>query len=245
MSNRIVSVCGWLILLFAVTVITGCSNESNPTQSSTAVRADNNHVLPEAHGIGERDALRLKADTARNRLWVLGLDNVRVYDTASKRLIRKISLPNWSTAHLVCPPDMALDPSGPALVSSNAQPRLARIDASSFELTEYEIRLHEREQWDTGFGALVFGKDGALFAATSSTGSLWKIDLGGASARMVKLNTPLLNACTLTTASEGGQGAGTGITSLCIGRDGNRRIEISSDFVRGRVADAPCNNAQR
>lgn len=245
MSNRIVSVCGWLILLFAVTVMTGCSNESNPTQSSMAGRTGNDNALPEAYGIGERDALRIKTDTARSRLWVLGLDNVRVYDTAKKSLIRKITLPNWSTARFVCPPDMALDPSGSALVSSNAQSRLARIDASSFELTEYEIRLHEREQWDTGFGALVFGKDGALFAVTSSAGSLWKVDLGRASARMVALDTPLLNACTLTAASEGDQPAGPGITSLCIDRDEYRRIEISSDFARGRVADAPCNNAQR
>lgn len=202
MSNRIVSVYGGLILLCAVTVTTGCSNESNPTQISTAGRTGNDYAPPGAYGISKRDALRIKTDTARSRLWVLGLDNVRVYDTASKGLIRKIALPNWSTAHLVCPPDMALDPSGSALVSSNAQPRLARIDASSFELTEYEIRLHEKEQWDTGFGALVFGKDGALFAATSSTGSLWKVDLGGASARMVALNTRLLNACTLTTVPE-------------------------------------------
>ena len=245
MSNRIVSVCGWLSLLFAVTVMTGCSNESNPTQSLTAGRTGNDNALPEKWGISVRDALRVKTDTARSRLWVLGLDNVRVYDTVKKRLIRQIALPNWSTVHFVCPPDMALDPSGSALVSSNAQPRLARIDASSFELTEYEIRLHERERWDTGFGALVFGKDGALFAVTSSASSLWKVDLGRASARMVKLNTPLLNACALTTAAEGDQGAGTGITSLCIDRDDYRRIDISSDFARGRVTDAPCNNTQR
>ncbi len=234
-----------VVLLFAVNLMVSCSNERYPTSDSPADHAVGNNALLKEYGMSARDAFRIKTDAARNRLWVLGPDDVRVYDSAKKRLIRKIALPNWSTARFVCPPDMVLDPSGSALVSSNAQSRLVRIDASSFELTEYEIRLHEKEQWDTGFGALVFGNDGALFAVTSSAGSLWKIDLGKASARTVALNTPILNACTLTSASEADQGAGTGITAICIDRDEYRRIEISPDFARGRVADASCNSAQR
>lgn len=179
-----------VVLLFAVSLMASCSNERYQTSDSPAGHAVGNNALLKEYGMSARDAFRIKTDTARNRLWILGLDDVRVYDTAKKRLIRKIALPNWSTARFVCPPDMVLDPSGSALVSSNAQSRLVRIDASSFEMTEYEIRLHEKEQWDTGFGALVFG-------------------------------------------------------NICIDRDEYGRIEISPDFARGRVADAPCNSAQR
>ena len=145
-----------------------------------------------------RDALRIRTDTARSRVWVLGLDNVRVYDTVKKRLIRQIELPSWSVARLACMPDMALDRSGSAFISSNAQPRLWRIDADSFEVKVHEISLHGREQWDVGFGALAFAADGTLLALTSPVGSLWRIDVGKASARIVEENTSLRNVCELT-----------------------------------------------
>jgi hypothetical protein len=130
---------------------------------------------------------------------VLGLDNVRVYDTVKKKLIRRIELPNWSVARIVCMPDMALDRSGSAYISSNAQPRLWRIDADSFEVKEHEISLHGREQWDTGFGALVFAAEGALYALTSSAGSLWKIDVATASAGMIDPDNPPSRACAFST----------------------------------------------
>lgn len=188
-----------VVLLFAVSLMVSCSNERYPTRDSPIDHAVWNKALLKQYGMSVRDGLRIKTDTERNRLWVLGLDNVRVYDTAEKRLIREIALPNWSTARFVCPPDMALDPSGSALVSSNVQPRLARIDAGSFELTEYEIRLREKEQWDTGFGAIVFTADGALYALTSSANSLWKVDVAKASASMIELYHPPLRSCALTT----------------------------------------------
>jgi len=180
MSNGNVSVCGWVILLFAMTVMAGCSNEGNRDR------------------MDERDALRIKTDTARNRLWVLGLDNVRVYDTVKKKLIRQMELPNWSVARFVCMPDLALDRSGSAFISSNVQAKLWRIDADSFEVKEHEISLQGRERWDVGFGALAFAADGALYALTSSVGSLWKIDVANASAGMIEPKSPPLNVCAFT-----------------------------------------------
>jgi hypothetical protein len=188
-----------LVLLFAVTVMMGCSNERNPAHGPTAGRTGNDYALPETYGAGERDALRIRTDTARNRVWVLGLDDVRVYDTAKKKLIRRIELPNWSVARFICAPDMVLDSSGSAIISSNVQARLWRIDADSFEVKEHEISLHGREQWDTGFGALAFGADGALYALTSSAGSLWKIDVAKASAGMIEPDSPSSKACAFTT----------------------------------------------
>lgn len=242
--NGIIAIRGWLILILALTTVTGCGNERNRAQSPAAGHTYSNDFRTGSYGSDGRDVLRIKKDVARNRLWVLTLEGVRVYDAERNRLIQELALPNWSVARITCRPDMVLDSSGSAIISGNAQARLWRIDADSFELTEHEIRLLDREQWDTGFSALVFGKDGALFAATSFGGSLWKIDPGRASARMVELDTPLQNACTLTAAAAGDQGAGPGITVICIDRDNNRRIEISSDFTRGRVIDAPCNNAR-
>ena len=199
MSNGIVSVCSWLTVVLSVAVTTGCSNEGNPARSAMAAPAGNDNALPETSAVGGWDALRARTDTARNRLWVLGLDNVRVYDTVKKKLIRRIELPNWSVARIVCMPDMALDRSGSAFITSNVQARLWRIDADSFEVKEHEISLHGREQWDTGFGALVFAAEGTLYALTSSAGSLWKIDVATASASMIDPGNPPSRACAFAT----------------------------------------------
>ena len=203
MSNRIVSVCGWLVSLFAVTVMAGCGgNSGNPSQSSSSGGAVSADLRPELNGIDKRDALRIRKDAQHNRLWVLSLENVRVYDIAKNRrtLLRQIALPKWSVVpfDFACMPDMALDASGSAFISSNAQPKLLQIDADSFELKEHEIILRGKEQWDLGFGALAFAQDGTLLALSSPVGMLWSIDVGKASARIVEANASFRDVCELT-----------------------------------------------
>lgn len=176
-------------LLLATVVAAGCGNEGNRAQGKAA-------------GVAvERDALRVRTDTARSRLWVLGLDDVRVYDVASKRLIRQIPLPGWSVARFICDPDLVLDGSGSAIVSSNVQSRLWRVDGGTFQVKEQVISLRERERWDIGFGALAFAADGSLFAVTATANSLWKIDLAGAKGSLVETYHPPLQACAVTAQS--------------------------------------------
>lgn len=172
----------WMVLFLVASVIAGCGREGYPE-----------------YRMDEQGSLRFRTDAARNRLWALGVDDVRVYDAAKKQLIRKIVLPNWSVARFICDPDMALDSSGSAYISSNVQAKLWRVDADSFEVKEHEISLRGREQWDTGFGALAFATDGALYALTSSAGSLWKIDVAEASASMIEPDNPPSKACAFTT----------------------------------------------
>ena len=204
MSNRIVSIRGWLILLFTVTAIAGCGDNGKPSRYSSTGRADSADLRQDSQGTSERDVLRIRKDLLRNRLWVLALDEVRVYNTATtgKRLIRKIALPNWSVVDFrnVCMPDMALDRAGSAFISSNGQARLLRIDTDRFDLKDYAISFHERERWDIGFGALRFAADGTLFARTTPGGLLWKIDITKASAVMIEVNKKLpLDECAITT----------------------------------------------
>jgi hypothetical protein len=193
MSHRIIIACIMWISIFAAIVMAGCSDEKSPAQGSTAIHTANGDLL--------RDGLRIRRDPARNRIWLVGLEDVRVYDAGSKRLIRKIRLPSWSVASFdfACMPDMALDRSGSAFVSSNVQAKLWRIDADSFEVKEYEISLLGREQWAIGFGALAFAPNGTLYALTSSAGSLWKIDVAKASASMIEPDSPPSTACVFTT----------------------------------------------
>lgn len=203
MSNRIVTLRSGLISLFTVAAMAGCGNDGTTFHRSLAGRTDSADLQMESYGMMiERDALRIRKDMLRNRLWVLTLEEVRVYDTAKKRkrLIRKIELPNWSVAQFICDPDMVLDGSGSAIISSNVQARLLLIDGDRFELREREIRLHDKEQWDTGFRALTFTADGTLLALASMGGSMWKIDINKASAIMIELNRKLpLDECAFTT----------------------------------------------
>lgn len=211
-----------LVWLVAATTIIGCSGCGDALQSQASARPyastdRSDRVSSEAgaqeiersgrmlygallkrHERGEQRALRVKADLARNRLWVLGLEYVHVYDINGKQLIRRVALPPWSVAGIKCSPDMILDRSGSAFISSNAEPRLWKIDAEDFSIKEHAIRLHGKEGWDTGFGALAFAADGTLFALTAYAGSLWRIDIAKDSARMIARYHPPLNTCALT-----------------------------------------------
>jgi hypothetical protein len=184
---------GWILIL-ALTMM-ACVSESNTAGADPMGPA---FALPAAYKAGERGVLRMKVDGARGRLWVLGVDGVRVYDTAQKRQIRRIVLPNWDVARFICDPDMVLDASGSALVSSNVRAKLWRIDADTFELQERDIRLQEREQWDIGFGPLMLAADGSLLALSSTGGWLWRIDVGAGTASLWNWGVPILNVCDLT-----------------------------------------------
>jgi hypothetical protein len=149
----------------------------------TASQVSGHDALLKRHQHGDKRAIRVREDTARHRLWVLGLDQVYVYDTRTRALLREIALPDWSVARFICPPDMTLDRKGGALVTSNVQPRLLHIDGASFRAQEHQLDVVSKRQWEPGFGALAFGSDGSLYAMSSLAGMLFKIDLATRTAR--------------------------------------------------------------
>src|SRR5688572_29027902 len=155
-----------IVLMMALIAITGCGgNEQSPRSAAAEC------------GYGARVALRTSSDAARSRHWVLTLEGLRVYDTRTKALIREVALPGWSIARILCHPDLVLDRAAFALVSSNIEPRLWRIDRESFEVSVREIRLNEREKWDVGFGAMAFSAEGTLFATAYCGRTLWRVDI--------------------------------------------------------------------
>ena len=160
--------------------------------------ADAYASLLDAPRNGSREALRVRFDTARNRLWVLSLDHVYIYDIAERHLIQRIALPSWSVADLVCDPDLVLDRSGTAFISHNAEPRLWQIDADNFQLREHVLQLPNGDHREIGFGGLTFAADGNLFGVAALSGSLWRIDLTNASAHEVSSDAAherLVGAC--------------------------------------------------
>lgn len=189
MSNRIIIACILWISILAATVMSGCGQDQLAAQGQAEFRGGD--IL--------HDGFRIRRDAVRNRIWLLGLDNVRVYDGQTKQLIRTIALPGWSVARFACDPDMVLDASGSAIVSSNVQARLWRIDGATFKLSDHVITLEGRERWDVGFGALAAARDGTLLALTSVSESIWSIDLERGSARMISPGSAPMNVCRLAT----------------------------------------------
>ena len=140
---------------------------------------------------------RIRPDAERNLLWMLDHQGVAIYNNTSGRLVQRIALPGWVVAgrQFGCPPDLALDSSGTAIVSSNVLPVLWRIEPVRFEVDQVALALDADQDKDVGFSGLSFAPDGALVAVASSLGSLWRINLHAASAEKIRSFAPVRGAC--------------------------------------------------
>jgi len=139
----------------------------------------------------------VRADPARNRLWVLDLEVISVYDNTNGRRLRRIVLPEWIVLpkKYSCLPDLALDSSGTAFVSSNVLPVLWRIDPQRYEVTRIELALDTDTDKDVGFTGLSFAGDGTLLAAGAMAAALWQIDTSAASARKIASYPSVASGC--------------------------------------------------
>lgn len=135
--------------------------------------------------------LRIREDPERNRLWLLDYEAVSIYDNTSGRLLQRIALPGWVAAgkQYSCPPDLVLDRSGTAFVSSNVLPVIWRIEGERFEVARLELALDADQDKDFGFSSLAFAPDGTL-VARSGLGSVWRIDLRASSAARISSSSP-------------------------------------------------------
>jgi hypothetical protein len=140
------------------------------------------------HQPADRAIVRIRRDRSRHRLWVLTLESVYIYDTAASTLLRRIQLPAWSVADFdyALPPDLVLDHRGTAFLSSNVEPRLLEMNASTSQMKEHRLRLISRRQSESGFGALQFAPDGALLAVGTTAGSRFRIDLRAGTAEEMR-----------------------------------------------------------
>lgn len=199
MSHGIVSSYRGLIVPLAMTVVMGCDKGLDPHEGSTARQpVKESTQLLKRYEDDERKALRIRTDTVRRRVWMLSINNdVRVYDEPSKKLLRQISLPGWLVVRTPCMPDLILDRSGSAFISSNVTPRIWRINADTFEVSVHEVALLGKEGWDIGFTTLAFTGKGTLYGLSPSANSLWNIDVINASANMIESYRPPLEQCAL------------------------------------------------
>jgi hypothetical protein len=172
-----------LVVVFAAVMLAAC--DGDPLGAL---------VSPPESG---QQVLRIREDPERNRLWLLGRDHVSLHHNRSGELLQRILLPGWIYVgeQFGCPPDLAVDPSGAVLVTSNVLPVLWRIDPVQLEVTRLDIERDADQDKDMGFTGLAFTADGTVIAANAIHGTLWRIDLRAATARKVASYRPVRGAC--------------------------------------------------
>lgn len=227
MSKRYTLIANTLAAL----AIAGCAESPQMRVEASASRASS-----AAQAEGLHAAVRVKMDPAHGRRWELGWGAAFAYDAASGHFIRRIPLTgaSLSGARGTCRPDLLVSRSGAVIVSSNAEPVLWRIDPAGFEVRRYDIVPDSDRSKDFGFSALAWGADEkVLYAASATTGTLWRIDLGSATASKIALTSPIWEACALS-ASKSTAGTQTLVVATGAGA-ALRRISLSSDLARGEV----------
>jgi hypothetical protein len=114
MSNTIISktiaAAGAVLVLL---VVTGIAATGTGTSRNTPIAL-------EAYGLHQRDAIAVRTDPLRGRLWVLGLDSLRIYDTATRKPLRELELPSWYITDAPC---ASTSPCAAANTGTSGSPR--------------------------------------------------------------------------------------------------------------------------
>jgi hypothetical protein len=223
-----------------VAVIAGCG----PTEPSNQRSPAGVHATPLLDVTS-----RIRTDAVSHRVWSLTHAGLLFRDDESREA-RLIALPNWLWAHAEyggCLPDVALGPTGEALITSNVTPILWRVDAKTLQVTEHRLSLNDDYGKEVGFTGLVYSAEhDAYFAVSAVHGSLWRIDPQLRKAQKVALAESLPGACALEARTEVRRTAR--IVHLCVRTtDGASHLVVAPDqraaYLRGdrcvEQADGP------
>ena len=149
---------------FAAVAASGCISDAAPV----SIKADQAVVK-----------IRHQVDEARGRVWILTRSGVVVIDVTAPHPIRRVPLPDWMWAGepFGCLPDLALGPKGEALVSSDVEPTLWRVDPDTLQVSRHALALDADTDKDIGFSELQYAAgENAYFAVSTFHGSVWRID---------------------------------------------------------------------
>jgi len=207
-------------------------------------------VAESASRDGYRDkqpVLRSQVDAIRSRVWVLTPDGIALYEASTGEEVAQIPLPGWLWVgeQYACPPDLAIGPSGEAVISSNVVSRLWRIDSVTLAASEHELALDDDTGRDIGFTGLTYSaQQGAFFAISAVQGSLWRIDPRLQRAQSIPLSAPIANACDLAMRSRAPDRKANRSVGLCAGAgQGNWVINLAPDQRSGYVSEGSCLSA--
>lgn len=183
------------------------------------------------------DNLRYRAQPERGRAWVIDAGGLFLEEARKPR--RAIRLPEWHWAGdtYACAPDIAIGPRGEAVVTSNVLPVLWKIDPDTLAVSVHRLELDADTDKDVGFSGLVFSeRNGAYFAVSELTGSLWRIDPLLRRAQKVAVTEPLRGACG---ASIQRQARPSRFSRLCLQ---GKSVALAPDQRSAYVEAAGCSN---
>jgi hypothetical protein len=144
-----------IVAALLLTGLSGCDSQAEPSASLM---------------------IRYQVDAATGRSWWLVRDGVVLHSAAEPK--KAVALPGWLWTHEpFCPPDMALGPSGEAVVTTNVTNTLWRIDAQTLAVTVHALELDTDRGNDVGFVALAYvPEQAAYFAYSEGPPAIWRID---------------------------------------------------------------------
>lgn len=191
---------------------------------------------------------RYGVDAARNRVWFLTRDGVSVYDVAkSERIL--VPLPSWLWVDTPYGrlPDLALGPSGEAVITSNVVPTLWRVDPETLVVSVHPLLLDSDTDKEVGFSGLVYSSEHeAFFAVSDVHGSLWRIDRGLERARKIWLSAPVPKAFGLAVLPRILRRQIDRRAALCAYTpQGGRAIDFEPGQRSAYVRAAPCDDRGR
>lgn len=117
-----------------------------------------------------------RAGWDHDRSWWLTREGVVVRGIEKERTV--VTLPDWLwVGEPLCPPDLALGPTGEAVVTSNVTSRLWRIDPETLAVSVHDLRLDTDTDRDVGFAAIVYSpRQAAFYAYSEVQRAVWRID---------------------------------------------------------------------
>jgi hypothetical protein len=181
--------------------------------------------------------LRFQKDPARERGWLLTRSGVFVFDFRTRQTTAHVALPHWVWAGeaFSCPPDLALGPKGEAVVSSNMEPTLWRIDPVTLAVTRHPLVLDAHENKDVGFTGVAYSAKQNTFYAASPFGALWRIDPLLRRAQHIEMSAPVSGGCSVTIATAGKPVSW--FTRLCVR---GSTVNVAPDGRSAHVMAQPC-----
>ena len=167
--------------------------------------------------------------------WVIDAGELFFQEQGKPR--RAVTLPGWQWAAqpYACAPAIALGPRGEVIVTSNVLPVLWKIDAGTLTVSVHALELDADTDKDVGFSGLVYSeRNGAYFAVSELTRTLWRIDPLLRRAQKVGLSEPLRGACAVSVQR---QGRPSVVSRLCVRGDS---VSLAPDQRSAYVQPAGC-----
>lgn len=130
------------------------------------------------------------AFSAHGRAWSLTREGVLLREAEVQKRI-SVPLPgwHWAGAPYGAAPELALGPTGEAIVTSDVLPVLWRIDPATLAVSVHQLVLESDAEQDIGFTRLVYSREhDAFLALGGARGSLWIIDRALTRARKLEGN---------------------------------------------------------